>query len=796
MTSLDKTRDKSRFFNGTIVALLTFVLVTPTAFFAAPHKAAAQQLFQAPPLQTFTPSAGTLPVDSVPSFTPANVNTQFGNTDLLSNGEFSSAYNDAYDAVINSGGTTEAAKAAGTAATGETAASVSGTEGAGCLGAIAGTYAAATASIAGGATVLGTGTGIKTDPAVPWSSLGACLTSTMQLIQQTIISAATVSSAAAAQALVIDAYVLQPLAFVLSGNLLKLITQGVIAFVIGKANGTGIPQFVADIRASLQTVSDTHALAYFDQFIRSTRSPWNTAILSQLSKEYLNETSLAGFWAANMDTLKYTSPYAFGYLNGNWAQGGVSSWFALTTQFQNNPYMLYPAVKDQLASVIGPGVPGATGARVLDINNGQGVVSWCGDSDGFLGEMTTDVRSGVNAAGVDQAASDAYDAAYNDAIAAGENADAAGSAAYDAAKAKALAAGQSELQATEAAIEARRAAIDAAHARAADATQEALAAQEAAKSAAFAQAKAANAGNNFMGVAPGDPCTNADGTTGTIKTPGSVILASLNKVLGGQQDNVVRMGNVGPEINNILANIGVVLKTVNFATQILGGPGSNGIFGVDQPAPGETRSALQAYANSSGNLGATNSGVSKSAATFSVSGPDMLSRVAKYEAAVNIIREAANTASTSMSSLITYCTGQLQTASTTLSASPAIQSNIDAARNALATKITPTLTQTDSAAKIIAAARELVQKIQNERDATTETAAAAYAVDIQTLQNLPPSLTDISNAQQASIKASGSVPLATSSPTTPLTVSGGSLVDQLSLLSTNADALRLTCVAP
>src|SRR3989344_5174981 len=99
MTSLDKTRDKSRFFNGTIVALLTFVLVTPTAFFAAPHKAAAQQLFQAPPLQTFTPSAGTLPVDSVPSFTPANVNTQFGNTDLLSNGEFSSAYNDAYDAV-------------------------------------------------------------------------------------------------------------------------------------------------------------------------------------------------------------------------------------------------------------------------------------------------------------------------------------------------------------------------------------------------------------------------------------------------------------------------------------------------------------------------------------------------------------------------------------------------------------------------------------------------------------------------------------------------------------------------
>ena len=725
-----------RSFNATIAALLSFVLVAPQAFFMMPRQAQAQLL---------NPT-GILNTGNVGARSQLNLGI-----DPLESGEFgaipTSANNFGAETLHTSSGLADFAPA--------------GASSVGCASVIA-SIAASVAGTAAVVKVLGTGPAISTDPSTIARYAGNCLTTTLQLIQQTITSAATVSSAAAAQALVIDAYVLQPLAFVLSGNLLKLITQGVIAFVIGKANGTGIPQFVADIRASLQTVSDAHALAYFDQYIRSSKSPWNTAILSQLSKEYLNETSLAGFWAANMDTLKYTSPYAFGYLNGNWAQGGVSSWFALTTQFQNNPYMLYPAVKDQLASVIGPGVPGATGARVLDINNGQGVVSWCGDSDGFLGEMTTDVRAGVSAANVDRAYDDAYQKTYDARIKQGFSQETAD---YEAGQAAA-----------------------------------------AAYDAAFAQAKAANAGNNFMGVAPGDPCTNEDGTTGTIKTPGSVILASLNKALGGQQDNVVRMGNVGPEINNILANIGVVLKTVNFATQILGGPGSNGIFGVDQPAPGQTRSALQAYANSPGNLGATNSGVSKNAATFSVSGSDMLSRVAEYEAAVDVIRAAANTASTSLSSLITYCSGPLQTASTTPSIPPTNQSIIDDARRALTTRIASILTKVDAAKKIIAAARELVQKIQGEQNATTETAAAQYALDIQTLQNMPPSPADVADAKENALRTvleqtyptptTNPSSQATSSPNVPFDISGGTLVDQLTIISKDAEKLRSSCTVP
>ncbi|MDE1919335.1 MAG: hypothetical protein KGH56_01415 [Patescibacteria group bacterium] len=788
-----------RIFNGTIAALLAFVLVTPAAFFAAPPRASADaaSALQALQSQGVTTSGGTAvpALDTAGSFTPG---TSASNAAGVETGLGPSSAPD-----FSGGGDIAAADAG------------AGTEGAGCLALLPAIPAAVAAGVAGGLKVLGFGSGAEGNPADVPKGISACLMSTMQLIQESITSTATVTSAAAAVAVKINDYVLQPLAFVVSGNLLRLMTQGVIAFVIGKTNGTGVPQFVADIQASLQTVSDAHTLGYFEQFMRNSQSPWDTSIISELHQQYLNETSLEGFWAANMDTLRYTSPYAFGYLNGNWAQGGVTSWFALTTQFQNNPYMLFQSTRSALASILGPGVGGALGARLQDITNGNGVVSWCGNADDIfgLGELPSDPVAQGRAASVDQAASNAYDQAYNAAIAAGQNADAAGSAAYDTAKAAALAAGQSELQATQAAIDARRAAIDAAHARAANATTEALAAQTAAKNAAFAQAKAANAGNTFLGVAPGDPCTNKDGTTGTIKTPGSVIVATLNKALGGQQDNVVRMGNVGPEINNILANIGVVLQTANLAAQILGGPGSTGLLGVNQPYGGNSVSPLRQYANSSGNLGVTNSTVvQNTAATFALSGSDVLARVAKYETAVNTIRDAANTASTSVNSLLSYCTAQQQTASSTGSS---FQTQISNAHNTLTNSIAPILAQTDAAAAIIASTRALVQKIQSEQASITDAAAAAYAVDIQALQDAPPSPTAVANAQRSAIRSSVEQTLptappsvanfaasqklqisATSSPAAPLTVSGGTLVDQLDLIAKNATALKSSCAAP
>ncbi len=591
----------------------------------------------------------------------------------------------------------------------------------------------------------------------------AAVNSSISVIKASISAVADVTASAALVALQIDAYVLQPLAFILSGNLLKAMTAGTIAFIIGTANGTGIPQFVADIQKSLQTVSDTHALSFFDQYIQSSRSPWNTAIVSQLSKEYLNKTSLAGFWAKNMDTLRRTSPNITGYLNGNWALGGVGSWFALTTQTRNNPYMLYPDVKNQLAQIIGPGVGGATGARVTDVVGGSGFVSWCGNSDGFLGSMTTNSRAGANAAAIDQAGEVAYNNAFNRAIA--EEPD-------DIEGAKTLA----EIARTNA------------------------------KTAAFNSAAAGNAGNTFLGVSPGDPCTNADGTTGSIKTPGSVIVAGLNKVLGGQQDNVTRMGNVGPQINQILGSIGTVLKTVQFASQILGGPGSGGLLGVDTPNPGQprNRSALQAYANATDHLGATTAGVLTDAAGSPSSGSDMLDRVGKYESAINTIRPVVNNAVLKVNSLIAFCTSQQQLASNTLSTgNPTDTTNLtnfmavstaqlNEAQNVLTTQINPVHTRVTNAPAIITAARAMVAKVQAALGSGVGNTVPA--ADLAMLQTMPPTPENVAVAEQDATTLPGSVD--TNPPGSLSIVGAPSLIDRLNLISTNATALFSVCTAP
>jgi hypothetical protein len=180
--------------------------------------------------------------------------------------------------------------------------------------------------------------------------------------------------------------VLQPLAFVVSGDILKAMTEGVIQFVIGEANGTGIPQFVVDVQESLRTVQTSHALAFLRDFDRYSNSPFSGSIGHALEKDFFSGTSLRGYWERNMDTLRQSSSlYSDAYLYGDWPRGGRRSWFALTTRYENNPYMKYEQSRKKLAEVVGPGVQGATGARLEELAWGDGFMSWCGDaSEGLV----------------------------------------------------------------------------------------------------------------------------------------------------------------------------------------------------------------------------------------------------------------------------------------------------------------------------------------------------------------------------------------------------------------------------
>ncbi len=105
-------------------------------------------------------------------------------------------------------------------------------------------------------------------------------------INSTLSIASEQTSAWAAVADWVYKYVLQPLAFIESGKLMKMMTSSVIQFVIGKANGTGAPQFVLDVQKSMRGVSDGAALAYLKQ-VGNTKSPFSGSIASALSTDYL-----------------------------------------------------------------------------------------------------------------------------------------------------------------------------------------------------------------------------------------------------------------------------------------------------------------------------------------------------------------------------------------------------------------------------------------------------------------------------------------------------------------------------
>ena len=196
------------------------------------------------------------------------------------------------------------------------------------------------------------------------------------LVKDTITSIASVATEASTYALWIDKWVLEPIAFIESGRLLQAITAGVIQFVDGKVNGTGIPQFVQNLQGHLQDITDTQAFSFFSEFSANSNSPFASSIVASLHNSYLQQTSLGGFFAANQCTLSAASPNINAFLAGNWSQGGAGAWFALTTQDQNNPFTLYQKGVSELMTLNASAVSTA----LNQLSWGKGFLSWCGPS--------------------------------------------------------------------------------------------------------------------------------------------------------------------------------------------------------------------------------------------------------------------------------------------------------------------------------------------------------------------------------------------------------------------------------
>ena len=577
---------------------------------------------------------------------------------------------------------------------------------------------------------------------------------TISAIQNTLTKVATVTSAAADVAMQVNAYVLQPLAFALSGKLMKAITSSVISFAIGEANGTGIPQFVVDTRKMMQSVGDSQALAYIKQFNMNSNSPFASAISSSLRTNYLQETSLAGAWAKYMCTLERSSPDIYGFLEGDWSQGGAGAWLALTTQDQNNPYALYITMQNKLGSL----VIDAQTVRASEIAQGQGFLSWCGGSDTKLGAFTT-LDTPLRAA---QYAFDEANKTYEAAFEAYVN-------------------DTTNNNYLKIDLDAAKSAYDDAEAKLDELTK--------------------GSQKSSTGINPGDPCINEDGTSGTIKTPGSVIAASLNKVLGGTQDKLVQMGSMAKEVNGIFKDIATVMQTAQFASNLLGGSGSGGLSGVTTNSLNQYRSS--SYLGVSEDIVRTgNSKTIPSATTVD----DMIDRIAKYQIALDTIRDAANEAGANITKLGIFCTDELNAASTTLDIMSKSENQDDkdfvgnfeyknnqwiaATEDILANDISPVLAQVKEGEIVIAVANAMVKKIQAESPEaallygpTATTDDLAYTEDMQTLQTMSPTAGEVMSAQRDARPFNGATAILQGEDSK---VSGNTLIDQMNSINKKA----------
>lgn len=515
------------------------------------------------------------------------------------------------------------------------------------------------------------------------SLLGVPVTNLLMQANTTVAAGATATSC-------ITDTILMPLARALARMILQQITASTINWING-GNGTGQPSFVLNIGLHLQSVGNAVAIPFINQIMTGFRSPFGMSIASSLSKSYSQQTSMAGFFAANQSTLAKVSPNPAAFLAGNWSQGGIPAWFALTTQDQNNPYTLFQTAQNQLGSQVNQSQTN----RRQDLMQSGGFLSWCGADSNTSNTVS------------------------------------------------------------------------------------------------------------LRGISPSAPCTNPDGSPAKVQTPGSVILGYTQKMLGSGIDQLVNA-------NDLDAALGAIVTTL--IRNVLGG---TGLFGASQSSSSgaSITTQLQNYAadNASASVSATSIAQSKTA------------QITTYIDSWNTVATAANMASTTAADLATFCVAAADTAANALinsgnategavfiTATPAALASthsvfIDASRaqavaaqTAITTEVAPVLTQALAAPGLVTATQVFVLKVESEALGLTSLtssdtgAAGALAADTQTLSAMPPTAADVAIAQENAQVFGG----ARATPEGSLTVAGSSLVDQMNLIITNANALKTTVCNP
>jgi hypothetical protein len=158
---------------------------------------------------------------------------------------------------------------------------------------------------------------------------------------------------------------------------IQTMTKSMVNWINSGFNGS--PAFVTDLQAHLQGVGDVVAGALLNQIASSAglKSPFQSQLVSALTTAYFlstadNVTVRTGSYNLN----QYSSNDA-AFLRGNFAEGGWTAWYHAVTNPQNNPFGAEIVLEDDLHMK----VTEAQGNAQIQLNWGQGFLSWCGDKD-------------------------------------------------------------------------------------------------------------------------------------------------------------------------------------------------------------------------------------------------------------------------------------------------------------------------------------------------------------------------------------------------------------------------------
>ncbi len=498
-------------------------------------------------------------------------------------------------------------------------------------------------------------------------------------IESTISAVANPTTAASTYWTMLKGSVLDPLARMLAQAILKAVTASIVDSINGK---NGSPQFVKNLPSNLQKVGDQVGLSFITKFGSSINSPFSASITNALHSNYLQQTSLAGFFAANQCTLStYTGSNAntLAFVGGNFNQGGLPAWFALTTQENNNPMLLYLNGKRMLNST----VASAQTNQKQTIQQSNGFLSWCssGPQDPpNIGATCSDFAEGSDCSG------------------------------------------------TEVCV------------------------QTPGKTTGTCRAPTAATSD-----ATPSTCYSKDGTPGNVETPGSVLHDSLSKAVGSPIDDLISVHDFDQAVDTIFAAL--VTKVVSSGLSALSSSGSTSAT--------STSYTSQLTTSTDPNAAAVGSTIFTTAQTT-------LNQLGTYVSQWQTIQTSAQTAANNLQTLVAGCPAQAS-----------------AAQTALATEVTPILTQSQAAFNTASTTQALALKVQAESNSTSAGSVGSLTADVQALAAAPPSTTDYATAQTNSVATSPSN--ASSTPSGSLNVSGGTMVDNMTLISQNAAQLRTTC---